>query len=78
MSPEAVRSVCQAIYRQFPELAGKKPTVRTQRVVGGSKTQFALTFRGQGRTADGHNLSRTIQVTADADGRILKIAVSHT
>jgi len=64
--------VCAAVYRQFPEVKGDVPQVKT---LPGDKYQFV--FHGKGQTEDGKSLPRTVRVVADEDGRILKLSTSR-
>jgi hypothetical protein len=72
MESSAINHVCQSVYRQFPELHGVHPSVRSQ---PGDK--FLLIFSGKVKTADGKSLPRTVRVTADEKGSILKLTTSR-
>jgi len=72
MDSSAVDQVCQSVYRQFPELRGAHPSVRNQ--AGG---QFLLIFSGQAKAADGKTISRTVRVTANEKGSIVKLSTSR-
>lgn len=72
MESSAINHVCQSVYRQFPELHGVHPSVHCQ--PGG---KYLLTFNGKVRTADGKTLPRTVRVTADEKGSILKLSTSR-
>jgi len=39
--------------------------------------QYLLTFSGKALTASGKSMPRVVRVTADANGRVLKISTSH-
>mgnify|MGYP007068790618 FL=1 len=65
-------SVCQQIYRQHPEFKGKHPRVRA--LTNGNSS---LVFETRVTTADGHPLPRTLRVTVDETGKILKISTSR-
>ena len=72
MESSAINHVSQSVYSQFPELRGVHPTVHNQ--PGG---KYLLTFNGKVRTADGKTLPRTVRVTADEHGSILKLSTSR-
>jgi hypothetical protein len=72
MDSSAIEKVCQSVYRQFPELRGSRPSVRTQ-----SGEQFLLIFTGHAKTADGKSLPRTVRVTANEKGSIVKLSTSR-
>ncbi len=72
MDSSALDRVCQSVYRQFPELRGVRPSVKSQS--GGNSL---LIFSGHAKTADGKSLSRTVRVTAAENGNILKLSTSR-
>jgi hypothetical protein len=71
MESSAVDRVCQSVYRQFPELKGVRPSVRQ------SESAFLLIFSGKVTTADGKTLPRTVRVTANEKGNVLKLSTSR-
>jgi hypothetical protein len=71
METNVVDHVSQAVYRQFPELRGVRPSVRK------SGDQFLLIFSGKVKTADGKTLPRIVRVTANDQGSILKMTTSR-
>ena len=72
MDSSAIDHVCQSVYRQFPELRGSHPTVRSQ-----ADGQFLLIFNGKAKAADGKTISRTVRVTASEKGGIVKLSTSR-
>ena len=72
MDESAKSHVCSAVYRQFPEMRGEHPSVK---VMPGEK--YLLTFHGKGQTPDGKIISRTVRVTADEKGHVLKLSTSR-
>jgi hypothetical protein len=72
MDESAKSHVCSAVYRQFPEVRGSNPSVTA---LPGDK--FQLTFHGKAQTADGKTLNRTVRVTADEKGKVLKLTTSR-
>jgi hypothetical protein len=72
MESKAKSSVSNQVYRQFPEVKGSPPTVKS---MPGDKYQ--LIFHGKATTADGKTISRTIRVIADNDGHVLKLSTSR-
>ncbi len=72
MEASLKNQVCQDIYRQFPEVRGANPTVSS--MPGG---KYQLIFHGKAQTADGKSINRTVRVTADENGRILKLTTSR-
>lgn len=71
MESNVVEHVSQAVYRQFPELRGVRPSVRK------SGDQYLLIFSGKVKTADGKTMNRIVRVTASETGNILKLSTSR-
>lgn len=77
MDTQTVKAIAQQIHRQFPELAGEQPVVRTQagaKSAGGAT--YLLTFKGRAASS-GPNLARTVRVVADERGKVLKVTTSR-
>ncbi len=72
MEEGAKSRVCSAVYRQFPEVRGSNPSVSS---MPGEK--FQLIFHGKAQTADGKSINRTVRVTADEKGKVLKMSTSR-
>lgn len=72
MEERALNQVCQSVYRQFPELKGVKPSVKSQ-----ATGNFQLIFKGSARTEDGKTLPRAVRVTASESGKIIKLSTSR-
>lgn len=72
MNANSKSAVCNAVYRQFPEVKGASPSVKQ---LPGEKYQ--LVFQGKVTTADGKSMERTVRVVADENGKILKMTTSR-
>jgi len=72
MNAQSKSSVCNAVYRQFPELRGANPTVKE---LPGDKYQ--LIFHGKAKTENGKTPPRTVRVVADETAKILKLSTSR-
>jgi hypothetical protein len=72
MDSSAKNQVCNAVYRQFPELNGANPSVTS---LPAGKVQ--LIFHGKAKAADGKTINRTVRVTADENGRVIKLTTSR-
>jgi hypothetical protein len=72
MDASAKNQVCSSVYRQFPELRGANPSVTD--LPGG---KFQLIFSGKVTAEDGKTISRTVRVTADVRGKVLKLSTSR-
>jgi hypothetical protein len=79
MNPATVRKIAKNIYRQFPEVAGSEPRVtpKAQAKSLSNDTTYLLTFSGTGKNPAGKPIARTVRVTANADGKILKVSTSR-
>lgn len=72
MADMARKAACDHAWRRFPELAGCRPTVEER----GALRIF--TFRRQLSVAPGGpKVQKTVRVTVDAEGRVVKTAVSR-
>jgi hypothetical protein len=78
MDAKLLKSISTQIYRRFPEVAGSQPKVRLQSgpQSGGSRT-FVITFRGSGTASNGKSIPRLVRVTANEQGKILKVTTSR-
>ncbi len=72
MDASAKNRVCSAVYLQFPEVRGANPS--TSNLPG---DKFQLIFHGKGQTANGKTINRIVRVTADEQGKILKMTTSR-
>jgi hypothetical protein len=72
MEDSAKNHVCSAVYRQFPEMRGENPSVKS--IPGG---KYQLIFHGKAQAADGKTIARTVRVTADENGKVLKLTTSR-
>ena len=72
MDNHTLQSICDEIYRRFPEVKGTSPKVSSY-----SNSQVLLIFNGKATTADGKTLSRTVRVVTSEDGKIGKGTTSR-
>ncbi|HPS41448.1 MAG TPA: hypothetical protein PK040_02510 [Anaerolineaceae bacterium] len=72
MNANSKTAVCNAVYRQFPEVKGASPSVKQL-----PADKYQLMFQGKVTTEDGKSMSRTVRVVADDTGRILKMTTSR-
>lgn len=72
MNHQALESVCNEVYRKFPEFTGVRPkeSVYDQNLI-------LLVFSAKVKTANGMSLSRSVRVVADPQGKIIKCSTSH-
>jgi hypothetical protein len=69
---QSLASICEQVYRRFPEISGVQPRVQEQGV-----DQLLLVFHGSARTADGKSISRTVRVVVSPAGKIVKMTTSR-
>lgn len=72
MEAKAKSNINSQVYRQFPEVKGTVPTVKS---LPGEK--FQLIYHGTATTPDGKKLARVVRVVADGDGHVLKLSTSR-
>ena len=72
MDRTLLTSICNQVYRKFPETSGVQPKVTAR-----PEDQYLLVFKAKAITADGRSLPRTVRVVADARGKIIKMTTSH-
>lgn len=80
MDPKIKESVSKSIYKMYPYMDGVKPKVRKreQTKFGFLKqTVYVLTFKNEGKAADGTKIPRSIVVTVNENGKILKTTGSR-
>lgn len=77
MNAKSIKSIENQIYRKFPEVAGSRPTVKTQATAKGQGNDgtYLLTFRGKATEGE-RSFARTVRVVANDNGKILKVSTS--
>ncbi len=69
---QTLASICEQVYRRFPEVVGIQPRVQDQ---GGDK--LLLIFHARAKTSDGLSIPRTVRVVVSPDGKIVKMTTSR-
>lgn len=79
MNDKQLKSISSKVSRQFPEVAGTMPKVRSQsgQKSKSSPSTYLITYRGKSTTADGKSITRIVRVTATDSGKIIKISTSR-
>ncbi|HEY9077449.1 MAG TPA: hypothetical protein VIO61_13035 [Anaerolineaceae bacterium] len=72
MDQHLINQICDQIYRQYPEVSGKKPKVQSR-----PGSQVLLIFQATAIAANGQKIPRTVRVIALENGKISKITTSH-
>jgi hypothetical protein len=70
----------RAVRREFPEMAGAEPTVSTRKghskSASGADTHYIMTFKKKVPLPGGKSIGRTVRVTMDQAGEIVKLTSS--
>ena len=83
---ESFAAICQEVYRLFPAVAGKRPTVKLQQLPDGSAVSeaptYLLTFYSQVMVMKDTYMPYWVRVVVDPEGKdleekILKISTSR-
>lgn len=81
LSADIIKSVTNQIYKKYPEFAGVAPKVRRQVIPKGSnavnQSIFLFTFNTTAHTDDHVVIPRSIRVTVNEKGKIIKITSSR-
>lgn len=77
MDSDAIAKVGRQVVRNFPEMAGVRPTVKRQTAPSADPGQFVLTYKGKVSLPGGRQLSRIVRVVADERGGIVRMSTSR-
>lgn len=81
LSADIIKSVTNQIHKKFPEFAGVAPRVRRQSLPKGSNTAyqsiFLFTFNTSVHADDHVVIPRSLKVTVNEKGKIIKITSSR-
>ena len=81
MDAKLIKTISNQVFKRFPELAGSRPQVRAQNKPGvksiPTSQTYLLIYKGSATTANGKSIPRSVRVTADSKGKILKITTSR-
>jgi hypothetical protein len=72
MERQLVDTICQEVYRRFPELNGARPKVSIY-----AESKRLLIFSSSASTANGKTIKHIVRVVASEDGKIEKISTSR-
>lgn len=77
LDPAYISKAQEAVSRDFPELADVEPLVSAKVVHpkdgGDPRTLYVLSFEGSAPLPDGKSLARTVRVTMDQTGEIVRL-----
>lgn len=82
LPPNLIDHISQDIYRQFPEMKGVDPKVRSQsdsknKSDHSQSPSYLLTFQTHTSLSNGMKIARLVRVTVDQNGKIIKISTSR-
>lgn len=77
MKAEAIDKVTREVSRAYPQMAGVRPLVKSQKGVAGAAEQFVLTYKTNVPTAEGRSIHLVVRVISDATGRISRMSTSR-
>jgi hypothetical protein len=81
IDPQTLAIIHRQVQARFPEIAGCRPKVRQQAIpkatAPATQPHYLVTYRSQSGLPAGGSLERLIRVTADNNGKILKISTSR-
>ena len=70
----------RAVRREFPEMAGAEPTVATRKghskSPSGADTRYIMTFKKRVPLPGGKSIARTVRITMNQAGKIVKLTSS--
>lgn len=76
MDAKTLDSICEQVYRKFPEVDGVRP--KLQSVSKGTASQHVLIFTSHATTENGKSLTRIVRVVITPEGKILKMSTSKS
>jgi hypothetical protein len=69
---EAVEKVTRTVVRQFPEMDGVRPAVKTD-----EGSRYLMTFKGELDLPDGNTMKRIVRVVASEKGDVIRMSTSR-
>jgi hypothetical protein len=69
---EAVEKITRTVVRQFPEMDGVRPAVKSQK-----GPRYLVTFKGAVELPDGKTMVRIVRVVADEKGDVIRMSTSR-
>lgn len=73
MDRSHLKSICDQVYRKYPEVKNSSPRVQTR-----SDGQFLVIFRGSGKAADGRTMATIVRAVVSTGGKIVKLTSSRS
>jgi hypothetical protein len=77
MDPKLVEKISKRVYSKFPEVAGKKPSIKQSKTAAADHANYVLTYNATSKDIRGNPIPRLVRVVADIKGRIIKMSTSR-
>ncbi len=78
---DVIKSVTNQIHKKYPEFAGVAPKIRRQPLPKGTEaanqTLYLFTFNASAHAANNVTIPRSVRVTVNDKGKIIKITTSR-
>ena len=74
MKKEAVEKITRTVVRQFPEMGGVRPAVKSEH---GGEDRYLVTFKGSAALPGGKTIKRIVRVVADEKGDVIRMSTSR-
>ena len=71
MKQEVVEKITRTVVRQFPEMDGVRPAVKSE------QHRYLVTYKGAAELPDGKSMKRIVRVVADEQGDVIRMSTSR-
>jgi hypothetical protein len=71
---EAVEKITRTVVRQFPEMDGVRPAVKSDE---GGDDRYLMTYKGALNLPDGNTMKRIVRVVASEKGDVIRMSTSR-
>ncbi|MFQ5942063.1 MAG: hypothetical protein ACE5JF_00775 [Anaerolineales bacterium] len=75
MKKEALTKITRTVVRQFPEMEGVRPAIKSEQ--GDDEDRYLVTFKGAAELPNGKSMKRIVRVVADEDGDVIRMSTSR-
>lgn len=82
ISQDKLTKINKKIYKKYPEVEGKRPTIKLEKGVNSNMSPvnptktYVLIYTGKISYGNKHSAKRVVRVVAKENGQIIKISVS--
>ena len=74
MKKEAVEKITRTVVRQFPEMNGVRPAVKSDE---SGDDRYQMTYKGALDLPDGNTMKRIVRVVASEKGDVIRMSTSR-